>query len=106
MWRPRGQRVAWQHLRQFIGSMRTLADQRLQFGGRHPQLAGDPVEIGGVHLAHFPQLAPVLQPIAERVDHELDDGIMLFLNGHGVAPLMNSLKVRAIAARVVALDQG
>jgi hypothetical protein len=67
--------------------MRSLADQRLQIGGGHPQFAGDPAEIGGVHLAHFPQLAPVLQPFAEGVDHEADDGIGFFLNGHGTAPL-------------------
>ena len=53
-----------QHLRQLIGGMRPLADQRLQIGGRHPQIARDPAEIGGVHLAHFPELAPVLQPVA------------------------------------------
>ena len=76
-----------QHLRQFVGGMRSPADQRLQIGGRHPQFARDPAEIGGVHLAHFPQLAPVLQPFAEDVDHEADDGIGLFLNGHGTAPL-------------------
>ena len=75
-----------QHLRQFVGGMRPPTDQRLQIGGRHPQFAGDLAEIGGVHLAHFPQLAPVLQPFAEDVDHEADDGIGLFLNGHGTAP--------------------
>ena len=51
---------------QFIGGMRSLADQRLQIGGRHPQVARDPAEVGGVDLAHFPQLAPVLQPFAEQ----------------------------------------
>ncbi len=64
-----------EHFRQFVGGMRPLADQLLQIGGRHPQFAGDPAEIRGVHFAHFPQLAPVLQPLAEGVDHEFDDGI-------------------------------
>ena len=43
---------------------RRHAAPRLQIGGRHPQFARDPAEIGGVHLAHFPELAPVLQPVA------------------------------------------
>ena len=94
-----------EHLRQLVGGMRPVPDQRLQIGGSHPQFARDLAEIGGVHLAHFPQLAPVLQPFAEDVDHAADDGIGLFLNGHGTAPLAEWLKVRANRASVVALDQ-
>src|SRR5437899_1940585 len=52
-----------------------LTHQRFEIGGRNPQIAGDLVETGGVHFAHFPNLAPVLQPVAEGIDHEIDDGI-------------------------------
>ena len=38
-----------QHLRQLIGGMPPLEDQRLLIGGRDPQIARDPAEIGGVH---------------------------------------------------------
>lgn len=68
--------------------MRPLADQRLQIGGRHPQFARDPAEVDGIHLTHFPELAPVLEPVAEDVDHAADDGIGRFLNGHGRAALV------------------
>jgi len=58
-----------------LTGMRPAADQRLQISGRHPQFARDLAEIGRVHLVHFPQIATVLQPIAEDVDHVADDGI-------------------------------
>jgi hypothetical protein len=44
-------------------------------------------KIVAVHLAHFPKLATLLQPIAEDVDHAADDGIG-HLDGHGTAPLV------------------
>ena len=68
---------------------------------------GDLVEIGGIHLAHFLQLAPVLQPFAEDVDHEADDGIGLFpeRSWHGSLGVLEWPKVRADRASVVALDQ-
>ena len=35
-----------QHFRQLIGGMRSMANHRLQIGGRHPQFARDPAEVG------------------------------------------------------------
>ena len=76
-----------EHFRQLVGGMRPLADQLLEIGGRNPQIAGDLVETGGVHFAHFLQLAPVLQPVTKGFNHEIDDRIRLVLNVHGAAPL-------------------
>src|SRR4051812_2157851 len=81
--------------------MRPLLNQPGQIIGRNPQVAGDAVEVGTVHLADLVELAPVMQPVAKGIDQILDGGICV-LGGHGTPPIVT---IGPGDANVVAPDQ-
>src|SRR3954470_9290633 len=60
--------------------MRAVAHQLVQIAGRDPQVASDPID--GL-LVHLPERAPVLEPVGQAIDQQLEPGIGVVLVGHG-----------------------
>jgi hypothetical protein len=54
--------------------LRSLTNQLVEIVAGNLQIAGDAVDRGVFELAHFVQLAAVLEPVGERVEQPLKTG--------------------------------
>jgi hypothetical protein len=64
--------------------MRAATNQLIELTRRNPQITRDPLEILAIHLPDLAELAPMLEPLGERIDQELNPGIWLALRDHDI----------------------
>src|SRR5579872_4287759 len=69
--------------------MGPLIDQLVQISGRNLQIVRDAVEFIRIELMNLVELAPMIQPFAERLGQPLENGRGMILDCHGKLPPAN-----------------
>jgi hypothetical protein len=68
---------------QFVACVRSLANERIEFGGGDAKLLRDACKVAAIDRAQLAHFLPVLEPIAEQIDGAFDDRVCFDLGCHG-----------------------
>src|SRR5579863_3545929 len=62
-----------EQFRQFVGRMRSLADERIEVSGCNAKFARDAGEFAAIEAAQFTDFPAMVEPATKSIDHIVDD---------------------------------
>ena len=91
-----------ERVRQLVCALRTLPHQHLEIGGRHVELARNPLQLARIscEFRQLVQLPTLLEPVAKQIDDFRDKCIRFTLGCcHCTLQLCDRLRWRSVPAR-------